>query len=209
MVINSNRSDGVKSKNKMNVPPEIIEQIKDKNMTLADGTDISFITDPVFRHNIQPLTLVQLRQHKQAYEAAKEYYDLSQNNVGYRILSGDYVLPDTDSNVIWGYIIQVRYREDKAREYLYLDICIGDKDLKTIRCELSKFSDPVRSAISEKFGWQYNIEDLLFILIRVKYINKKDENGKTYFSVIEHVYIDTNDTMLPCLDKAYEMLIGE
>lgn len=206
---NSNISETVANNKKSKISPEVIEQIKDKYMTLADGTDISFITDPYFRYLIHGLTLQQIRQHKQAYEATQEYYDLLQSNRNYIILSDDYLFPDTDSNIIWGYIIQVRYREDNARKYLYLDICIGDENPKTIRSELSKFSDPIRAGIIDKLGWKYNIDDLSFILTRIVYTNKKDENGKTYFSVINTFSIDPDEFMFDYLDKAYEMLIGE
>lgn len=209
MVTNNNLSNEVKREKELKTPPELIEKTKDKYMTLKDGTDISFISDFLFRYRIHTVTLQQLRQYKRAYLTTKEYYDLVQQNNSFRIISGDYLMPDNDSNVIWGFVIQVRCRNDGAREIMYLDVCIGDETPKTIRCELSTFSDPMRRALIKRYGWKYNINDLVFSLIRVRYTNKKDEKGNTYFSVIEDIYIDIDELMYNVLEETYCKLIGE
>ena len=150
-------------------------------LTLADGTDISFLPFDQ-RHAINRLGRKDLLQIYEAYTMAAEIYDA---NKPYCIMGAEYLLPD-DEDYIFGYVLQVREREWKWYTYLYLDFCIGNGQIKTVRCNLGSKICPISRAIKKRFGSHFELEDLTFRLIQLSYSNILNNNGEVCFTKINY-----------------------
>lgn len=173
-------------------------------LTLADGTNISslFVNE---RKIVSGFTKDEIIGWHNAYNRMADFYNDIKNGKNIVIATGDYTFPRTETNMFLGYIIQGRtYINDKVNS-LYLDIVIDDDNVKSVKGNMSTFSDIIRSEIVRHFGQIVDVDCLLDSLVRIGVKNTYDKDGNitysqlTVFKILDRKIEDT-------LFKTYDLI---
>ena len=117
----------------------MLESLRE-NSTLADGTYIGslFVNE---RKIVSGFTKDEIIRWYNAYNKMAEFYNDINSGKNIVVAGGDYAFPRTETNMFLGYIIQGRtYINDKVNS-LYLDIVIDDNNIKSVKGNMSTFSD--------------------------------------------------------------------
>ena len=149
--------------------------------TLADGTSISslFVEE---RKIVGGFTKDEIIRWHTAYNRMVDFYDAINSGKNIVVATGDYTFPRTETNMFLGYIIQGRtFINDKANS-LYLDIVIDDNNIKSVKGNMSTFSDIIRNEIVRHFGQMVDVDCLLDSLVRIGVKNTFDKDGNVTFS---------------------------
>ena len=173
-------------------------------LTLADGTNISslFVNE---RKIVSGFTKDEIIGWHNAYNRMADFYNDIKNGKNIVVATGDYTFPRTETNMFLGYIIQGRtYINDKVNS-LYLDIVIDDNNVKSVKGNMSTFSDIIRSEIVRHFGQIVDVDCLLDSLVRIGVKNTYDKDGNitysqlTVFKILDRKIEDT-------LFKTYDLI---
>lgn len=151
--------------------------------TMRDGTDITRY-DYVERRILSKTSLEELERLSSAYEAFQFFDEALSSDEPLQIISGDYRFPENEFHIFTGFIIQVRQSEWNGEKFGYLDILIGNDEVKTIRFRPSLLGDKISKAFRENVGCFYTLNDLYGLPVRFLIENRLDEENNVRFSKI-------------------------
>lgn len=174
------------------------------NATLADGTYIGSLMVNE-RRIVSGFTKDEIIRWYNAYDTMCDFYEKINSGKTIALATGDYAFPRTETNMFLGYIINGRtYINDKTNS-LYLDIVIDDNNIKTVKGNMSTFSDIIRKEMILRFGKFVDVEALIDCLVRIGVKNTFDKDGNVTFSqltVFQIVDRKIEETLL----KTYDLI---
>lgn len=184
-------------------PSPIKKADKEKYYTMSDGTDISQLPYKL-RRLIHNLSFSELSQFGRAFDATSKIYNAFEKG-NLNLSTGDYIF--NESGMYFGYIVGIRSFEVRGVEYFYLDVCIDNNVIKTVRFNPQKhIFDLIASKLWRMFGPSLKCEDLEFLLVQIEVENSK-KDGKIVFSKIVNFEICKNENITIYLNKSLDLLI--
>ena len=172
--------------------------------TLADGTYIGslLVNEKII---VSGFTKDEIIRWYNAYNTMVDFYDDINSGKNIVVATGNYTFPRTETNMFLGYIIQGRtYINDKVNS-LYLDIVIDDNNIKSVKANMSTFSDIIRNEIVRHFGQMVDVDCLLDSLVRIGVKNTFDKDGNVTFSQLT-VFKIIDRKIEETLFKTYDLI---